>query len=271
MIAPLLLAAAVAAPSGLDLTSDALVLEPGAREATATGHVHARSAELDVTCDEARAAYGDGEGGRREIVRLELKGAVHATRRLDGLVADAGQATWDRLEGRLVLAQEPVVKRGADVLRGARFVLQLASDALEVDQPQVTLLRRPREPTRVTAARLSVTGAGSQAVFERGVQLRQGAFVGASDRLEAALDGGPTRDRRLSRLALSGNVRLERDDLRATARTADYDAATGDLVLEGDPTLDSQADRLEGERIVFNGETGRAHVEKATARVRGSR
>lgn len=68
----------------------------------------------------------------------------------------------------------------------------------------------------------------------------------------AATGDGLGSGRRIERLELRGDVRLERSDgLTAQAAEATFDEATGLLVLTGAPELQRGRDRLEGKRIAI--------------------
>ena len=268
-----LAATMAAAPAGrLELTSDELSVEPGVRIALATGHVDARSAEMEVTCERGQALYDPPSAGHpRQIERLDASGQVHLVRRLDGLVADARKATWERATDRMVLVGDAVVRRGKDVLRGTKITVLFGSDGYDVEGPDVTLDRSARGPAEVTATQLAVRDGGRSARFTGDVQLTQGELAAHGDRLDASLDGSGADAQTLSRLVLSGRVRLAKGAMTATSRTATYDAATGDLALEGAPRVESAGDVLDGERIVINGQTGRAQATRAVAHVRATR
>jgi lipopolysaccharide transport protein LptA len=269
-VIPLLLATLLSA--GLELESDTLALDPATHVAAATDHVRARTQGLDLSCDRAKAVYGEpGTDGKREIVRLELSGKVRAVRRRDGLVVEAAEAVWTHADDRLVLSGDAVARRGVDVLRGARMLVELDSDAVQVESPDVTLSRKSKEPARVTARTLRYAASSSQAVFEQAVKVVHGALEATADRLTVALDGADARARRIERMSLEGAVSIARGRVTARAARAEYDAETQDVVLEGAPVLEQEGDRLEGERIVYRSASGQARVERAVARVRGGR
>ncbi len=258
-------------PSRLVLTSDELSVTPGTHVAVATGAVHARSSEMDVTCDRGRATYeSNPSGATRQVDELDASGHVHLIRTLDGLVADAASATWWRATNEMVLEGDAVVHRGNDVLRGSRITVWLANDGYDADHPRV-LLARSSEPARVSATRLAVRDGGRSARFTGAVHLSQGETRATSDRMDAAIDGSGLDQKALSRLVLLGHARIVKGAMIATARRATYDATNGDLVLTGAPRVDSKGDVIEGERITVNGRTGQARAERATAHVKADR
>lgn len=267
----LLLAAVLA--RGLELTSDALTLEPGANVASARGSVHAVTREFDIRCEQARAIFTPApDGGHREVERLELEGTVHAVRLGDQLTVDAARATWSKAEHTLVLSGEARALRGADMLQGARMALDLDSDSIAVDEPRVMLERRPGEPARIEAGHLAYRSRGSRAVFTRSVRMKQGTLETSSDRLEAIIDPPDRAATPAPRpMQLSGSVTIRKGTTRAQAARAVYEPEPGRLELEGRPRLEQEGHRLDGERIVYDLASGKARVERAVAKVRGGR
>jgi lipopolysaccharide export system protein LptA len=224
---------------------------------------------MGVSCAEATATYGAGDGAARKVERLELRGDVTFTRR-DGLTAKAATAEWDETSGQLVLTGAPEVVRGRDLLRGRRIVVGVRDDTLEVDEPRLSAPRgRPVRTGEVRAARMTLGPGGRTARFERDVQLTDGSLAARSDLLVAALvPEAPGRPADLSAVTLTGRVVATRGTQRAEAGEARWSAVGGELVLTNRPMLSDGGDVVRGSRIVFDRERGAARVEAAVARVR---
>lgn len=274
------LAAPAAGGETVELSSRTLTLHSGRKLALAEGEVVATTRDFVLRCREAEAHYGED----RRVNRLVARGEVHVVRATDGLEARAERGEYDHLTGVLTLFDQPVVTRDGDVLRGEQMVVALREDRLEVTRPRVSLAERPgRAAAEVEAEHLVSREGGDRSTFERQVLIRQGDLTARGDRLfvttqrawrrdarpraaPAAIDEADSARVRL--LTLVGNVDAVRGTQQAQSSRAVYDVDTGDLVLEGRPVVRDGGDVLRGERIVIDGATGNARVERAVARVR---
>jgi lipopolysaccharide transport protein LptA len=109
-----------------------------------------------------------------------------------------------------------------------------------------------------------LTQARKLARFTEGVVIRRGDTVVRSPRMDARYGA----DGQLTRLELRGGVDVRQGDRRATGQTADYDAGSRTLVLQGDPRLYDQGDVLTGERIDLALDSREVRVERARGRLR---
>jgi lipopolysaccharide transport protein LptA len=136
-----LLALTIAAPAphaeGLDrgeakVRADRLEVDHEARRALFTGHVHATYLGLTMECERLEVRYT--ESG--EVLALNAAGRVVVSR--EGARATAKAARLDAPRGELVLTGAPTLAQGANRLEGARIVIHLSSERLEVQQAQGT-------------------------------------------------------------------------------------------------------------------------------------
>jgi len=118
------------------------------------------------------------------------------------------------------------------------------------------------EPLQVDSRSLEARGDQGQIVFEGDVVARQGDLVLQSDRLDVTVAEG---SRELRSVVARGKVRIQKGELVATAAEATYDAATGVVVLTGEPKVWRERDVVAGERITLYLAENRSVVEGAKA------
>lgn len=265
MITALLLAAAVSSGQPVELKARSLTVTPRSNVAVARGAVQIRGKAAHLFADEAEATYGAG----RRIEKVVMRGNVRVVRP-DGTVATGRTGTLDEKAGLITLEGDPVIEREGDTLRGERMVFRLREDRFEVSEPHLTLPARDERPqASIQARRMVVTEKGEKAEFFEEVRLRRAEARGTSEK--AVMFFGPEPERELQTLVLEGNVDILEGERRARAQTATYDPPTGDVVLEGRPSVSEGRDVIRGRRIVLHGESGAARVENAVARVRSRR
>ncbi|MBE0618123.1 MAG: lipopolysaccharide transport periplasmic protein LptA [Proteobacteria bacterium] len=118
------------------------------------------------------------------------------------------------------------------------------------------------EPLQVDSRSLEARGAEGQVVFEGDVVARQGDLVLQADRLEVTMD---SETRELRSVVARGKVRIQKAEIVATAAEATYDAATGVVVLTGEPKVWRERDVVAGDRITLFLAENRSVVEGARA------
>lgn len=288
----LLLAAAALPPGPLDFKAKDMRIEPHARRVILDGDVQLARGDLRVSGQHAVAEYAEeaapkkapGRKGRKpepaavlggqSVERFTVDGNVHVQR--GTRTADGDRGVVDVPAQTLLLTgtalAPPVVRDGAETLSGDRILLRLDSEDVDVVRPKVVLRRsmaeeghaRPAVPVKVEADRLVLMQARKLARFTEGVVIRRGDTVVRSPRMDAryAADG------QLTRLELRGGVDVRQGDRRATGQSADYDAASRTLVLQGEPKLYDQGDVLSGERIDLSLDSKEVRVERARGRLR---
>lgn len=108
----------------------------------------------------------------------------------------------------------------------------------------------------VTSERLEAYRKEKVVIFKGNVEARED-FLMCSDELRLRYgEGGEVRE-----IEARGNVRIYREDSKATSRSAHYDRAERKLVLTGDAEVERCADTVKGDRVTYYLDTGRALVD----------
>lgn len=115
-----------------------------------------------------------------------------------------------------------------------------------------------KQPVEVTADNLSVDQATGKAVFSGNVLVGQGTMRLAADTVAVQYDSADAR--RITGLVATGHVTLAAGNDAAEAAQADYDVASGNVVLTGNVLLTQGQNVMAGERVVVNLATGTANV-----------
>lgn len=113
-------------------------------------------------------------------------------------------------------------------------------------------------PVEVTADSLSVDQKTGQATFVGNVVIGQGEMRLAADSVAVTYE--PGNNQRISAMQATGNVTLVNGPDAAEAQKAEYNVASGNIVLTGDVVLTQGASAVAGERVEVNLETGTANV-----------
>ncbi|HKC61679.1 MAG TPA: LptA/OstA family protein [Myxococcales bacterium] len=283
------LAAAAAAPPGpVDFTAQTMRMEPRERRTLLEGSVRLSRDGMVVTGDRAVVEFAADDRppprkprrrGRDEpallgqkLERFTVDGNVHVQR--GGRTADGAHGVYDSKAQTLVLTgdgkDEPVLRDGSETLSGARIVMRVDTEDVDVQKPKLVLRRpvpesdEPQLPTRVEASRLSLDRSERLARFTDDVVVRRGDVVVRGPRMDAHYDSSG----QLTHLYLRGGVELRQGERRAVAQNADYDARTREMVLTGEPRLFERGDVLVGERIAVALDSHEVRVERAHGRLR---
>lgn len=291
MIGPVFLVAVAALPPGpLDFKAKEMRIEPHTRRVMLDGDVQLVRGDLRVFGQHAEAEYAEeaaakkapkrksgkaeADLGGQSIERFTVDGNVHVQR--GSRTADGERGVVDVPAQTLVLTgtavAPPVVRDGTETLSGDRILLRLDSEDVAVVRPRVVLRRslaeqaqaKPAVPVKVEADRLVLLQARKLARFTEDVVIRRGDAVVRSPRMDARYGD----DGELTRLELRGGVDVRQGERRATGQTADYDARSRTLILQGDPKLYDQGDVLSGERIDLALDSKEVRVERAKGRLR---
>lgn len=118
------------------------------------------------------------------------------------------------------------------------------------------------EPLQVDSRTLEARSDEGRVIFEGQVTARQGELTLQADRLEVLVD---RETRAVLAVTARGSVRLQKGDVLAAGDRAEYDAATGVVVLTGQPKVWRDRDVVEGERITLHLAENRSVVEGARA------
>ena len=118
------------------------------------------------------------------------------------------------------------------------------------------------EPLQVDSRTLEAKTDEGLVLFEGEVVARQGELTLQADRVEVRLE---PETRAVLSVKARGSVRLQKGDVLAAGDEADYDAATGVVVLTGKPKVWRDRDVVEGDRITLHLAENRSVVEGARA------
>jgi lipopolysaccharide transport protein LptA len=285
-----LLAAASAprAPGPVDFGAQTMRTEPNERRTVLDGSVRLSRDGLVVTGDHAvvefapevaqqkspRKAEPKEETGflGQRVERFKVDGNVRVQR--GARIAEGAHGVFDAAAQTMELTgdgkEDPVVRDGSEMLSGERIRLRVDTEDVYVDKPRAVLRRSLPDagggplPTRVEASKLFLDKSQQLARFSDDVVVRRGDLTVKGPRMDARYDSAG----QLTKLALRGGVELRQGDRRATAQSADYDAAAREVLLTGEPRLFDKGDVLSGERIVMALDSHQVRVERARGRLR---
>jgi lipopolysaccharide transport protein LptA len=219
------------------------------------------------------------------VERFTIDGAVHiehANRTADGdhSIYDAAAQTLT-LEGPAKPSQKlpagsplPVLSDAKETLAGEKILMRLDNDEIEVEKPQLILLRSQAPgsgpassaapiPARVEAKSLTVDQDRHRMRFRDQVVLHRADLTVAGPRMDARSGG----DGEIDQLAMTGGVQLRQGQRRATAKNATYDAKARTVILTGNPRLFDRGDELRGDRIELSLDTDEVRVDRVNARM----
>jgi lipopolysaccharide export system protein LptA len=120
------------------------------QQATFTGDVHVVQGDTEMRCKQLVIFYDDdssakvakaseaGANGQRQIRKIDAKGGVTVIQKDQTALGDS--AIFDMRANVVTLLGNVVVTRGADVLRGQRLVVDLASGVTKMDAGRVEAL-----------------------------------------------------------------------------------------------------------------------------------
>ena len=228
---------------------------------------------------EAVAIPGLGE----TVQRFTIDGAVHVEH--DGRKADGDHAIYDAAAQTLTLegparqgpyleqaSPLPVLRDEKETLAGQKILMRLDSDEIDVEKPQLVLLRSqapgadgsaPPVPARVESRTLAVDQDHHVMRFRDQVVLHRADLVVASPKMDARSG----EDGEIDQLEMSGGVQLRQGQRRAVGRNAVYDAKARTVVLTGNPRMYDRGDELIGERIEMSLDTDEVRVDRVNARM----
>ncbi|MFQ3664569.1 MAG: LptA/OstA family protein [Sphingomonadaceae bacterium] len=122
-----------------------------------------------------------------------------------------------------------------------------------------------RAPIDVDSDRIEVLDQQNRAIFSGGVRVRQGTLSLDAARVTVVYERGAGAEPVIRRLDAEGQVRLASPSERATARFAIYDVEGRILTLIGGVELTRGAERLQGNRLTINLDTGRSTLDGRTS------
>jgi lipopolysaccharide export system protein LptA len=118
-----------------------------------------------------------------------------------------------------------------------------------------------RAPIDVDADRIEVLDSSRQAIFSGNVRVRQGSLAIDAARIRVAYDRPASGDPVIRRLDAEGDVRMRSPSEAARARFAIYDVENRILTLIGGVELARGPERLAGNRLTINLDSGRSTLD----------
>ncbi|WP_448581943.1 LptA/OstA family protein [Thermaurantiacus sp.] len=122
-----------------------------------------------------------------------------------------------------------------------------------------------RAPIDVDADRIEVIDTTSQAIFSGNVRVRQGSLAIEAARIRVAYDRTGGGDPIIRRLDAEGDVKMRSPSEQARARFAIYDVENRILTLIGGVELARGVERLAGNRLTIDLDSGRSTLDGRTS------
>ena len=151
--------------------------------------------------------------------------------------------------------------------------LAIACVALPARSQQLSSLRNHDidSPIEIDAGRIEVRDRERQALFLGAVRVDQGNMRLNAEVIRVFYEPGAGNSLRITRLDAEGGVRLASPSETAQARFGVYDVNERLLTLVGDVLLTRGGDRIRGQRLQINLESGVTTLDGATPGRSGSR
>jgi len=253
------------------IDADKLDIQGKKEEAFWHGHVRVKRGTTNITCDRLVAHYTQTQ----EVKRVECDGNVEV---LDqDKWAKGDHADFDNISGILIVTGNPEAKQGANHVRGSKVVFSLDSDIIDVDDA-IAVLKKQVEgadagtkpatssitathPMQIAADRLHIESKKEEAVWRGHVKVKRGTTNISCNRLIAHY----TQDQDVSRVECFGNVEVLAEDKWAKGDHADFDNATGILIVTGNPEAKQGGNHVRGTKVVFRVDNDIIEVDNATA------
>jgi len=253
------------------IDADKLDIQGKKEEAFWHGHVKVKRGTTNITCDRLVAHYTQAQ----EVKRVECDGNVEV---LDqDKWAKGDHADFDNITGILIVTGNPEAKQGANHVRGTKVVFHLDDDIIDVDDA-VAVLKKQAEgadggtrsvaspmtathPLQIAADRLHIESKKEVALWRGHVKVKRGTTNISCNRLNAHY----TQDQEVSRVECIGNVEVLAEDKWAKGDHADFDNATGVLIVTGNPEAKQGGNHVRGTKVVFKVDNDIIEVDNATA------
>ena len=234
-------------------------IESARADMTAPHFVYTRETGVLNATEGVRAVLKQGAGGAlsglgwadKEPVQVEAKEATLT----DAPRTFAFRGNVRAWQGRNLLV--------ADQLRGSDEERQLsgAGKIKTVWVPETA----GATPVEITADSLAYTEASRLLVYSGAVTLQQDGRVLTSKELAAELG----TDSKISRMKASGRIQLKdpKAGQEVEGQSADYEVATGQVVVAGDPVTlkDAQGAKLTGRKLTYDMKSGAARLAGGSA------
>lgn len=241
----------------LEVSADKLELINKEGRAIYTGRAKALRDTTTVTCDTLTVFYAAG----REVSRITADGNVVAVDK--DRTATGEHANYDNLTGILVVDGNPKARMGQRTVKGDVVTFTTGLDKVEITKAKTVA---PNEGSaqganvEIDADKLVLEDRKSTAVWTGNVRARKGTTLIKAPQLTALYDEKGTVTKVFGR----GGVEATDGDKWARGQRADYDNATGVLVVTGKPEARQGPNRMRGTKITFITGKDTLEVENAT-------
>jgi len=258
------------------IDADKLDIQGKKEEAFWHGHVKVKRGTTNITCDRLVAHYTQTQ----EVKRVECDGNVEV---LDqDKWAKGDHADFDNISGILIVTGNPEAKQGANHVRGSKVVFSLDNDIIDVDEATAVLKKQTEgpdagtrsagspvaaiHPLQIAADHLHIESKKEEALWRGHVKVKRGTTNISCNRLLAHY----TQDQDVSRVECIGNVEVLAEDKWAKGDHADFDNATGILIVTGNPEAKQGGNHVRGTKVVFKVDNDIIEVDNATALLKKS-
>jgi lipopolysaccharide export system protein LptA len=147
----------------------------------------------------------------------------------------------------------------------------LATAALAAAQPASDIFKgfrsSSKDPINIDAKALEIAEEGKQriSVFSGGVTVRRGDTTLRANTIKLFEDlaGTAPKKNQFSRIEAAGSVSVVSGTQTVTGNNAVFNTGANTIVLSGDVVLKQGTNRISGDRLVIDLNTGRARVEQS--------
>lgn len=253
------LAAAAAPDAGVlarpvEVSADKLDVFNKEGRAVYTGHAKAIRDTTTMTCDVITVFYGSG----REVLRIVATGHVEA---VDADRWAAGErANYDNLVGVLTVEGDPKARAGARTVKGERVTMLTGEEKVSITKAKTVAPNESGGQVEIDADLLVLEDKKSTALWTGNVKARRATTLIKTPELTAHYDEKGV----VTRVEGRNGVEATDQDKWAKGQKADYDAATGVLVMTGKPEARQGPNRMKGTKITFTTGKDTLEVENAT-------
>jgi lipopolysaccharide transport protein LptA len=246
MIGLLLFGALLSRP--VEITADKLEVLDKEHRAVYRGHAKAIRDTTTLTCDTLTVFYSDA----REVLRIEADGNVEA---IDGDRHAWGRhGDFDNDTGVLVVTGDPRAQSGERRVTGDQITFTTGIDKLAVTKPHTT-----DKELVIDADDLALDADKKVATWTGHVKAKKTTTTLLAPTLIARYDDAGT----ITKVEARGGVVVTDKDRWARGARADYDAASGRLVVTGKPEAKQGKSHITGRTVTFVSGSDVLEVEDA--------
>lgn len=242
----------------VEVSADSLTVLNLEQRAEYRGHAKAVRDSTTITCDTLVVHYDEN----RKVSHIDASGNVEA---VDGERAASGdEARYDNRTGLLTVTGSPKARSGQRRVSGEQISFVTGSERLEVTQAKTVAENEqgPSGPQRleIDADKLVFESDQHLAVWSGHVKARRGTTRLLAPELTARYDDAGV----VTKVVARGGVEVFDKDRWAKGERADFDNATGVLVVTGKPQARQGQSHMRGTKVTFLSGADQLEVENAT-------